>query len=61
MENYAKFIAADVMHLPWKDSFFDSVVTAHTLEHIINLAAAMAEIRRGRKAPYCYSHPMPEV
>jgi len=45
----AKFVAADVTLLPWKDNFFDSVVTAHTLEHIINLSAAMAEVRRVAK------------
>src|SRR4029450_11590333 len=45
----AKFITSDIGYLPWRDGFFDSVVTAHTLEHVTDLAAAMREIRRVAK------------
>jgi ubiquinone/menaquinone biosynthesis C-methylase UbiE len=54
----AKFITSDIGHLPWRDGFFDSVVTARTLEHVTDLAAAehvtdlaaaMREIRRVAK------------
>ena len=44
-----KFVASDIVRLPWKDNSFDSVVTSHTLEHVGDLAAAMSEIRRVAK------------
>jgi SAM-dependent methyltransferase len=31
---------------PWPDAFFDRVVVIHVLEHLRNLPAAIAEIRR---------------
>jgi 2-polyprenyl-3-methyl-5-hydroxy-6-metoxy-1,4-benzoquinol methylase len=45
----AKFIASDIVRLPWKDGSFDSVVTSHTLEHVVDLVSAMREIRRVAK------------
>jgi ubiquinone/menaquinone biosynthesis C-methylase UbiE len=40
------FCVADVTQLPFKDGAFDTVVCAHTLEHVSDMAAALSEIRR---------------
>lgn len=41
-----EFKQANIEHLPFEDNSFDTVVCAHTLEHVQNLDAAMAELRR---------------
>jgi ubiquinone/menaquinone biosynthesis C-methylase UbiE len=41
-----KFVKANVESLPFKDNFFDTVITTHTLEHTINIEKAVKEVRR---------------
>ena len=41
-----EWVKAPVEHLPFADSSFDVVLTAHTLEHVQDLDAAVAELRR---------------
>jgi len=43
------FIAGSVEHMPFSDGEFDTVVCAHTLEHILDLGSAMSEILRVAK------------
>jgi len=43
------FIEADILHIPFKDKYFDVVVSAHTLEHIIRIQDAISELRRVTK------------
>ena len=43
------FVEAAIEKLPFKDNSFDVVVTTHTLEHVQNLPAALAELRRVAK------------
>lgn len=60
-----KFQEANIERLPYKDKSFDTVVTTHTLEHVQDLAASIAELRRvtkkrliivvPRQRPYTYS------
>ena len=40
------FKEAQVEHLPFSDNAFDTVICAHTLEHVMDLHAAIAELRR---------------
>lgn len=40
------FCVADVTKLPFGDRCFDTVVCAHTLEHVSDIGGALAEIRR---------------
>lgn len=40
------FLAASVEKLPLPDNAFDTVVSTHTLEHVRNFHAALAELRR---------------
>lgn len=40
------FRQADAERLPFADSTFDTVVSTHTIEHVRNLAQAVAELRR---------------
>lgn len=41
-----RFIGADLERLPFQDRSFDTVVSAHTLEHVLNFDVALAELRR---------------
>ncbi len=41
-----RFVEANAERLPFGDRSFDTVVCAHTLEHVRDLAAAMREMRR---------------
>ncbi len=41
-----KFEETRIEALPYGDAEFDTVVCTHTLEHVINLAAAISELRR---------------
>jgi ubiquinone/menaquinone biosynthesis C-methylase UbiE len=40
------FCLADVTKLPFADKSFDTVVCAHTLEHILDINKALSEVRR---------------
>lgn len=39
-------VRCNVERLPFRDAAFDTVVSAHTLEHVRNIADAIAELRR---------------
>jgi ubiquinone/menaquinone biosynthesis C-methylase UbiE len=43
------FVAASVEKLPFRNEEFDTVVCAHTLEHVQNIFAAISELRRVTK------------
>lgn len=40
------FRECDIMHMPFGDAAFDTVICTHVLEHILDLRAALAELRR---------------
>ena len=40
------YVQADIEQLPFRDGAFDVVTCSHTLEHMIDLRAAVAELRR---------------
>lgn len=40
------FIEGNAMKLPFEDDFFDIVISAHTLEHIVEAKKAYEELRR---------------
>jgi SAM-dependent methyltransferase len=44
--NGTEFVAGWVEDLPFPDGAFDTVVCTHTLEHILDLEGAVAELRR---------------
>jgi len=60
-----KFRQANIEALPFEDSSFDTVICAHTLEHVQHLDQAIAELRRvarqrvivvvPRQRPYRYT------
>ena len=37
---------ADIEKLPFKDNEFETVVSTHTLEHVLNISQAISELRR---------------
>ncbi len=39
-------VAADIENLPFAARSFDTVISTHTLEHVLNAEAALAELRR---------------
>lgn len=41
-----EFVEGKLEQLPWPDKHFDTVVSTHTLEHVVDLPAAMRELRR---------------
>jgi SAM-dependent methyltransferase len=41
-----RFVAAPVEALPFADRYFDTVICTHVLEHILDIRAAIAELRR---------------
>lgn len=45
----AKFVEAHIEHLPFKDNAFDTVVCAHTIEHVRKLDPVIEELRRVAK------------
>lgn len=44
-----RFLETDLEYLPFEDNCFDTVVSTHTLEHIIDFSAAVKELRRVAK------------
>lgn len=40
------FVEQDILKLPFADASFDTVISTHTLEHILDIRAAIAELRR---------------
>lgn len=40
------FVAAPIERLPFSDGYFDTVVCTHVLEHILDIRAAIGELRR---------------
>jgi ubiquinone/menaquinone biosynthesis C-methylase UbiE len=41
-----RFVEAPVENLPFADGFFDTVICTHVLEHVLDIRAAIAELRR---------------
>jgi ubiquinone/menaquinone biosynthesis C-methylase UbiE len=41
-----RFVAAPIEQLPFADRHFDTVICTHVLEHILDIRAAMSELRR---------------
>lgn len=41
-----RFVAAPVESLPFPDRHFDTVICTHVLEHVLDIRAAIAELRR---------------
>lgn len=41
-----QFVQHDILELPFADQSFDTVVCTHTLEHILDVREAIAELRR---------------
>lgn len=41
-----KFIEATIENIPYPDNYFDTVVSAHTLEHVVDIKKAVDELRR---------------
>tara|TARA_B100000614_G_scaffold255311_1_gene272103 strand:- start:54 stop:773 length:720 start_codon:yes stop_codon:yes gene_type:complete len=41
-----EFKAADIQKLPYEDNQFDTVICAHTLEHVLDFNRAVGELRR---------------
>lgn len=41
-----RFVKADIEALPFSDAAFDTVVCAHTLEHVLDIEQAVSELRR---------------
>lgn len=60
-----RFVAGNILRLPFPDGQFDTVVCAHTLEHVLDLCGAVCELRRvarqrliivvPRQRPYRYT------
>lgn len=40
------WLVADVLSVPCKDAVFDTVICAHTLEHVLDIQLAIEELRR---------------
>lgn len=40
------FIEHDILELPFADSYFDTVICTHTIEHILDIRAVILELRR---------------
>lgn len=45
-EEVIEFVEHDILCLPFKDRQFDTVICTHTLEHIVDIPAAIHELRR---------------
>ena len=41
-----RLVESKVEHLPFEDDEFDTVICTHVLEHILDIRAAVAELRR---------------
>lgn len=41
-----EYVKASILNLPFRDKEFDTVICAHTLEHIIDIKKAINELRR---------------
>lgn len=44
--NNPKFIEASIEKIPFPDNYFDTVISTHTLEHVIDIQLAIDELRR---------------
>jgi SAM-dependent methyltransferase len=44
--NHIQFLKGDILNLPFKTGEFDTVVCTHLLEHILDIGAAIKELRR---------------
>lgn len=45
----AKFVSGDIYDIPFEDALFDTVICAHTLEHVLDMEKAISELRRVAK------------
>jgi ubiquinone/menaquinone biosynthesis C-methylase UbiE len=41
-----RFVAAPIEQLPFPNGFFDTVICTHVLEHVLDIRASIAELRR---------------
>ena len=41
-----EFLKHDIFNLPFEDGRFDTVISTHTLEHVLDIPAAVRELRR---------------
>ena len=41
-----EFLKHDIFNLPFEDGQFDTVISTHTLEHVLDISAAVRELRR---------------
>ena len=44
--DHIRFYQHDIMDLPFSDDQFDTVVSTHTLEHVLDITSAIKELRR---------------
>ena len=44
-----RFIKGDIENIPFADSFFDTVICAHTIEHVLDIEKSLSELRRVTK------------
>ncbi|MHC5094025.1 MAG: class I SAM-dependent methyltransferase [Planctomycetota bacterium] len=44
--SHIRFYQHDIMDLPFSDGQFDTVVSTHTLEHVLDITSAIKELRR---------------
>jgi SAM-dependent methyltransferase len=44
--DHIQFLKGDILNLPFKNGEFDTVVCTHILEHILDIGAAIQELRR---------------
>lgn len=45
-EAHPKFIESSIENIPFPDNYFDTVISTHTLEHVVNIKQAIYELRR---------------
>ncbi len=48
LKNYKnpKFIQGNIENIPFPDNHFDTVISTHTLEHVVNIQKGISELRR---------------
>lgn len=41
-----QFIQGNIENIPFPDNYFDTVISTHTLEHVVNIQKGLSELRR---------------